>query len=120
MSELWGHCRLLRLGIVGIDQDKINEIMIEVPDIQDVIIRKIVDIVSHSDARIVSGGASGVDTYARVAAEHYKRPFVEIKPIHNHWQCNDVPCYGFRARNMDIADACDKVIAITVWIPNSY
>ena len=56
---------------------------------------------------IVSGGARGVDTYAREFALRHKIELIEFKP--------DYKKYGRRAplvRNKQIVDACDCVMAI--------
>lgn len=56
---------------------------------------------------IVSGGAKGVDTYAREFALKHDIEFIEFKP--------DYKKYGRRAplvRNKQIVDECDSLIAI--------
>ena len=56
---------------------------------------------------IISGGAAGVDTWAKKAAEQYKLAFKEIKPDFSKGY--DVKQYHLR--NDKIIDEADKVIA---------
>lgn len=76
---------------------------------------------------IISGGASGIDTVVRDVAlsKGYTLfnsrdaewrtwngkvwPFVEFTPDIHEW---DPPGYGFKARNLDIANECDVLICI--------
>lgn len=70
--------------------------------------------VGHEDDELVSGGADGVDTEAEDAADRFgfrKRIFL---PRNLHWET------GFRPRNIEIAEYCERLVAIRSRTSTSY
>lgn len=61
----------------------------------------------HKPARIISGGAPGVDTWAREAAVDHGIPILEFLPEEERWAPN-----GYRERNGRIVRACTHLVAI--------
>jgi hypothetical protein len=67
---------------------------------------------------IASGGATGIDEFAKQIAAEQRLMFRAIIPRHNHWDgsyksCptpND--CFGFKARNMALANWVTKLVCI--------
>lgn len=66
-------------------------------------------------AKIVSGGAAGVDTLAEVGAGFYGIPFQAFLPKHQRWEPD-----GFRDRNIQIAEACTHLVRIANWNSKTY
>lgn len=64
---------------------------------------------------VVSGGSpkGGTDSFAETIAERYNMPTEIFRPHkdHEHWQCDDSLCYGYKARNIDIARSVDILYA---------
>lgn len=78
---------------------------------EDILIYKILAQVMYNlgvnPDKIISGGARGVDTYAKQYAERYNIPFQEFKP--------DWKKYGKGAghvRNQEMVDIADMVVAL--------
>jgi hypothetical protein len=64
----------------------------------------------YQPTRFVSGGAVGIDTMAR---EEAKRRGIRCRTFRPDVQRWDPPgAYGFKARNIDIAEACDRLVRI--------
>lgn len=67
---------------------------------------------TQNNVEILSGGATGVDSLVKVLSIKVGYSFREILPIHNHWTCGE-DCFGFKARNLELAKEADKVICVT-------
>jgi hypothetical protein len=98
----------MKLGIVGSEAAKFTVRTEELA--RDLI----ADLLDHgeniSDLHIFSGDChlGGIDQWAREAAELYKIPFTAFPPKNRQWST------GYKPRNIQIAEASDKVICITV------
>jgi len=64
---------------------------------------------------IVSGGARGIDYLAKVIAGEYGIPFRECLPRNQRWEPD-----GFKARNIEIASACTRLLCIRSRSATSY
>ncbi|HUW00886.1 MAG TPA: DNA-processing protein DprA [Acidimicrobiales bacterium] len=64
---------------------------------------------------VISGGASGVDSWAAEEALLLELAVEEITPLHARWEPN-----GYKARNMLIAERCDELISIRCGQATSY
>lgn len=73
-------------------------------------------IIEDNTTDFVSGGATGVDSMTKKWCERLGRKFVECAPTHNHWSCSP-SCYGFRARNVVVANKADTVYCVTWSMP---
>ena len=65
---------------------------------------------TYQPTMLVSGGASGVDTWAEEVAEEMALPFTVILPEVERWDGGER--IGFKQRNMQIAEMCDRILAI--------
>jgi hypothetical protein len=71
------------------------------------------------EVKIISGGATGVDSLAKKHAVYLGHPFQEVPPDnnHKHWLCKDAspekPCFGFKWRNIALAVSASKVYCVT-------
>lgn len=65
---------------------------------------------------VVSGGAPGIDTMARVAAEQAGIEVKEYPAKEKRWGGR----MGFKARNIEIASHCDRLIRIAIPNPRTY
>lgn len=66
----------------------------------------------HADT-LISGGASGVDLIAVEVAKGLNIPVTTFEPEVNEW----IPInnkIGYKKRNIEIAESCDKLICITI------
>lgn len=57
--------------------------------------------------QIISGGAPGIDTLARFIASEHGIPMREFLPRNQRWEPD-----GFKARNIEIAEACTRLLCI--------
>lgn len=57
--------------------------------------------------QVVSGGAVGVDTVAVDVADLHHVPWHEFLPANKRWEPD-----GFKARNLQIVEACTRLLAI--------
>lgn len=64
---------------------------------------------------IVSGGAVGIDSLAEIIAEQRRIPFREFPPKYRRWAPE-----GFKERNLQIADACTRLLCIRARTANTY
>ena len=68
---------------------------------------------------IYSGGGTGIDTNVKKACTELNVPIIEFKPERYGWE-------EFKKRNLQIAEACDKVISFalpfgtTAGVPKCY
>ena len=68
----------------------------------------IADLIISKDVELVSGGAAGIDSMAEQIADACGIKKKIFTPTHGrHWECSP-GCYGFKARNLDIAKYCDR------------
>lgn len=88
------------LAIVGSIKLKDNALAIK-------IIEEVLD--KYKPDQVVSGGAVGIDTMAKEAAEARGIPIDEKLPKNNRWAPN-----GFADRNFEIAKTCDALIRIPI------
>lgn len=58
--------------------------------------------------QILSGGASGIDSYAAMYADHYGIPFTEYRPEYRKYTAKAAPII----RNKAMADNADALIAV--------
>lgn len=65
--------------------------------------------------RVISGGATGVDSMAVDAAQKHGINVVEYLPENERWEPN-----GYKARNKRIAEACDALIRVAATTSNTY
>lgn len=56
---------------------------------------------------IVSGGAKGVDTLAKLASERLNYKFVAFSPTAENWE-------AYKKRNLEIAKECNIVISVAL------
>lgn len=67
-------------------------------------------LLGYNPSLVISGGAAGIDTMAVAAADKWGTETREIRPDVNQW---DPPGdRGFKVRNIEIAEACDELVAI--------
>ena len=103
----------MKIGIVGCDAYKLGSF---VPEAEKAIINILM---SHDHPVLVSGHSpkGGIDIIAEEVAKDMDIE-VDIKiPNHDHWDCangNSEECYGYKARNEDIAGDSDVLYNITV------
>lgn len=64
---------------------------------------------NYHSIEIVSGGADGVDTLAIIKAKEYGFRVKKIKPDVQDWNKRG----GFKDRNLEIVEYCDKVLCFT-------
>ena len=68
---------------------------------------------SNLSATIISGGALGVDTLVEQQCKLFNRECKVYRPENAEWGDLDTTL-GYKARNMQIAEECDKLYCITV------
>lgn len=64
---------------------------------------------------IISGGASGIDTLAAESAIEHRLRLVEYRPQVKCWEGKFLDgqyFFGFRHRNLQIAEECDTLVSI--------
>ena len=67
---------------------------------------------------VVSGGAVGIDTMAEDEARRRGIPTIIYRPRVLAW--NPPAGYGFRARNIDVVTACDRLARIVAHRSKTY
>ena len=106
----------MKLGIVGSSKsgDRAYE------QVKNVIhMAKLHDEMGLAKMTIYSGGGTGIDQNAKDACKELNMPFIEFKPERFGWE-------EFKKRNLQIAEACDKVISFalpfgtTAGVPKCY
>ena len=65
------------------------------------------DFLTEIPDAIISGGAKGVDTYAREFAKRHNIPLIEFLPEYNKYASRVAPI----VRNRQIVETCDQVLA---------
>lgn len=99
----------MKLAIVGHEEAKFtNELRAEA-------VKVIIDAIDeHKPKIVVSGGCplGGIDIWAEKIATFCGIPTKIYRPRALHW--NPTHGYGYKARNLDIAENCDVLINIVV------
>lgn len=62
----------------------------------------------YEPTKVVSGGAPGIDKMAAAAARRRGIDVEEKLPAIHNWE------YGFKPRNIEIAEACDALVRIAM------
>lgn len=65
----------------------------------------------YQPTRFVSGGAVGIDTMAEAEAKRRGIKCRIFRPDVKQWEPPS-GAYGFKARNIDIAETCDRLVRI--------
>lgn len=101
------------LAIVGASGSKLNELQ------KRTAVQLVAGILDNYDPRywVFTSGRSpegGIDIFAEVEADRrgFENRVCPPAEEHNHWQCKDADCYGYKARNLDVAHKADAMYSI--------
>lgn len=64
---------------------------------------------------VISGGARGIDSVARLRAQAHRYELLEYLPQNARWEPN-----GYKERNMHIANECDALVCIRTHQSKTY
>ena len=104
---------MYNVGIIGAASDKFTASTFVVA--RDLVARLIVEAqVRHGAVTVVSGGChlGGVDALAEEVGRGLAVPVQVFKPVVHQW--NPPREYGYKARNLDIADGSDELHVVLV------